>query len=482
MTTFQPIRLRSRTLLVLVAGAWCVATGRTLAALVVIFIGGHVVGLAALRPGTMAAADRHLAGAARALAKAVAWMALTLVFTILVTPAWLIARLLRLDALARGPAGTWRPSLESAPARSFSRERAHRGTPRAAWLALGVAVLLAAAVLIDRDPSDDGVAAEQGDTPSPVRAFDGLTYDEYGHDDEPWAEALYREETQASRFLYDPVLGFRLPDVSGRYFNVVGGFRASRSPPDPTLTVWFFGGSTMFGIGQRDDHTIPSSISRFAEDDGLAVLPLNFGVPAYVTRQETILFQHLLTRRPAPDLVVFYDGLNDLGLQFQRAGQGDLDLDRPSILGAETFEQVLGDAGVLAPGEPTDPPQGDRSEEVFRTTAEHYRDGVEMATWAADANRVPIRFFWQPQALTKRPSPADAPLFDRLGIDRANQPSTSARIAAVADEVGVIDLTDALDDIDVPVYLDAGHTNELGAAVIARALYLRLRPLLYELS
>ena len=52
----------------------------------------------------------------------------------------------------------------------------------------------------------------------------------------------------------------------------------------------------------------------------------------------------------------------------------------------------------------------------------------------------------------------------------------------MADQVGVIDVSDALDEVEVPVYLDAGHTNELGASVIARVLYLHLRPLLVEHS
>jgi len=433
----------------------------------------------------MAVVDRSVIGATRALTQTLARIVLALVFALVVLPAWLIARLLRWDVLARPQQSTRWTTVDDqpAPARSYGRETARRRTPRVGWMALGgVAVLAGAVMIVSQRGDDDDRAADRQDSSSPIRAFDGLTYDEYGHDDEPWAEDLYREETQAADFLYDPVLGFRLPDVRGRYFNVIDGFRSSWSPPEPALTVWFFGGSTMFGIGQRDEHTIPSEIARLAEDDGLAVDPVNFGVPAYVTRQEAILFQHLLTRRPAPDLVVFYDGLNDLGLQFQRAGQGDVDLDRPSILGAETFEQVLVDAGVVAAAESPDPPQGDRSDEVFRTTAEHYRDGVEMATWAADANQIPIRFFWQPQALTKEPSLADTPLFDRLGIDPTTQPSTRARISAVADQVGVIDVSDALDEVTVPVYLDAGHTNELGASVIARALYLHLRPLLDERS
>ncbi|MEZ5178669.1 MAG: hypothetical protein R2746_10425 [Acidimicrobiales bacterium] len=32
--------------------------------------------------------------------------------------------------------------------------------------------------------------------------------------------------------------------------------------------MWFLGGSTMFGIGQRDDHTIESGFVRIADEAG----------------------------------------------------------------------------------------------------------------------------------------------------------------------------------------------------------------------
>lgn len=418
----------------------------------------------------------------RVVGKVVMAIGLTVTFVVALLPAWLLTTVLRLDPLAEGNGAQWQSPRRAArfARRPFSRNRDHGRGRAPAWLAVGAVALLAASVgsfrLLDGRSAPEPAGPDEAI--SPIRAFEGLTYDDYGHEDEPWAEDLYREETQGSLFLYDPVLGFRLPDTDGRYFNVNDGVRASWVPPTPTLTVWFFGGSTTFGIGQRDEHTIPSEVARLAHDQGLAIEPVNFGVPAYVARQEAILFQQLLTRRPLPDAVVFYDGLNDLGLQFQRADAGDPDLDRPSILGAAAFEQVLVDAGVLTSLDTPSESAGDTTETVFRTTTRHYQDGVEMASWAAQANGVPVQFFLQPQALTKRASPADRPLFDRLGIDPTTQDATRAGIAAIADQVGVIDLTAALDAVTVPVYLDPGHTNELGARVIAAEMYRWLAPLL----
>ena len=72
----------------------------------------------------------------------------------------------------------------------------------------------------------------------------------------------------------------------------------------------------MYGFGQRDQHTIPSELVRLAAADGVALEAHNFGTPAYVNWQGVELFARLLTEREAPDLVVFYDGYNDLSMQF----------------------------------------------------------------------------------------------------------------------------------------------------------------------
>ena len=37
---------------------------------------------------------------------------------------------------------------------------------------------------------------------------------------------------------------------------------------DDATSVYLFGGSTMWGYGQRDLYTIPSQVARLAEDDG----------------------------------------------------------------------------------------------------------------------------------------------------------------------------------------------------------------------
>ena len=68
----------------------------------------------------------------------------------------------------------------------------------------------------------------------------------------------------------------------------------------------------MFGLYQRDEHTIPSEFARLAEADGIPLRVVNYGSLAYVNWQEVLLLEQLVTGGSEPDLAVFYDGFNEL--------------------------------------------------------------------------------------------------------------------------------------------------------------------------
>ncbi len=86
---------------------------------------------------------------------------------------------------------------------------------------------------------------------------------------EPWRVPLGEEIDRVwTGKRYDPYLGWTLPDFHGRYVNVSGGVRESRQTTGGRgrpVEIFFFGGSSMFGLFQRDEHTIPSEFARLAE-------------------------------------------------------------------------------------------------------------------------------------------------------------------------------------------------------------------------
>ncbi len=84
--------------------------------------------------------------------------------------------------------------------------------------------------------------------------------------------------------------------------------RRTINPGTPARAkVYFFGGSTIWGTGVPDAATVPS---RFAARAGFH--SENFGEPGYTAHQSLSLLIQVLQAGHRPDLVVFYDGVNEV--------------------------------------------------------------------------------------------------------------------------------------------------------------------------
>lgn len=134
--------------------------------------------------------------------------------------------------------------------------------------------------------------------------------------DVEWADA-YQEEYSKLRTRYWPYIMWQRRPAEGTYINVgADGTRHTWNPEYPNdetvMQIWVFGGSTAWGSGSRDDYTIPSHLSRLLQESGIMAEVTNFGETGYVFTQEIVRLLMELRTRPAPDLVIFYDGANDV--------------------------------------------------------------------------------------------------------------------------------------------------------------------------
>jgi hypothetical protein len=136
-------------------------------------------------------------------------------------------------------------------------------------------------------------------------------------DDAPWAldhlvavsDLDYRYEPYLQQELVDGTYGdIRIEDHHRRSWEPEG----AASAPE----VWVFGGSSVFGSAQRDDHTIPSELARELADAGHPARVVNLANPGYTSYQEWLLFERLL-HRDQPALAVFLDGNSDLDAQLE---------------------------------------------------------------------------------------------------------------------------------------------------------------------
>ncbi len=143
----------------------------------------------------------------------------------------------------------------------------------------------------------------------------------------PWGAQFTEEFEHSLHMRWEPFLYWRRRLVTGDYVNVdARGLRRTVIPgtSDSIVgTVFFLGGSTMWGTGQRDAYTIPSLVSRHLDSAGWRGLDIvNYGESGYVFTQEVIQLMVALRDGARPDVVVFYDGINDLaaGLMNDRGG------------------------------------------------------------------------------------------------------------------------------------------------------------------
>lgn len=118
-------------------------------------------------------------------------------------------------------------------------------------------------------------------------------------------------------FRYEPFVYNRAQPFAGRYVNVdSAGLRVTPRyprPGRPPLRVFFFGGSTTFGVLERDSMTRPAQVARRLAEAGWDAEVVNFAQLAYVGSQELLTLVLELRRGNVPDAVVFWDGVNEIG-------------------------------------------------------------------------------------------------------------------------------------------------------------------------
>lgn len=334
--------------------------------------------------------------------------------------------------------------------------------------------------------ADSGRASTELDT-RPLPPAEDPRVDHPALADAPWADR-YFAELEALEFTYVPFIGAREATVRGRYVSSSEGIRGSYEPQgarrDDAPEVWFFGGSALWGEGQRDRHTIPSEVARLAVAEGTPVRVVNYGLRGYTALQEVLLFEQEVTRRGAPDLAVFYHGFNELSTQtaapenlgaqptifqlevtadaFRRAPAlpGQVAGSEPSVrqeyVQTSALHKLWREAQALATippagaDEPFYVPPADEMAEAVDHAEAIYRRTMALLDHVAAAHRVPTAVFWQPTALW-------LPYED-----------LTERVATIA---GGVDLSAVLDQASTPVFLDGVHTNELGARLVAEAMW-----------
>ncbi len=321
-----------------------------------------------------------------------------------------------------------------------------------------------------------------------------------------WAVPYFDEWNRAVRLDWRPYIGWAQRPYRGVHVTLdERGLRPTpgeREAGPGALRILCFGGSTMMGMGARDDATIPAVLARLLAERGCRAAVTNLGQLGYNSTQEVIQLAQLLKEGARVDIVIFYDGINEMmcaeqsgaadGVFYQASRRAEFNLLHPdrrrdlvaaALIAAlpRTMRRLRALTGLPLLGPlPRGGPDLAAIDVALlaRQVAAAYAANIRLVRLLAAAHRFQPLFFWQPVITTKRQKSADEQFFEtEFTADVAARRRLYAAIieerrrhpdfAAAAD---AIDLSRLFDDCAEPVYIDLYHLSEAGNAAVAAAM------------
>lgn len=190
---------------------------------------------------------------------------------------------------------------------------------------LVVAALFGAGEFYFRTFNPQGYGPSSYDVNAPL----GIPYLERGNSmaykGEAWVEDWYAERrkvdaTGACGLRYVPFFLWSTEPCQSKYLNYgEDGFRVTdnvaRGDATRSIRIFVFGGSTVAGDGLlRDADTIPSALARelSMQFPNVSFSVKNYGASGFNQDNSVVLLTTLLRRGEIPEVVVFYDGNNDV--------------------------------------------------------------------------------------------------------------------------------------------------------------------------
>jgi lysophospholipase L1-like esterase len=301
--------------------------------------------------------------------------------------------------------------------------------------------------------------------------------------DKAYARALFEEQAK-TREGYAAIVGWRRHPQQGKFVNIdAEGLRRhslGRDDSADARRLGVFGGSTVWGTGVADNDTLPAQLDRIGD----AYNVTNYGEGGWTSRQSLALLVNLANQERAPEVVVFYDGANDVeiscnlafGLGYNETHEAPklrrmtADAETRSYLyrnfvvpAFDTFRRVSGRDEFVSERRCVSEPE--RAVQVARTLFRNW----ELAKTITERAGGRFYAFLQPVASVGRPRVDYLTLDgDRMAQYRAAYPHIR-RLIAEQGAGWAFDLSDSFDG-DGRYYIDHAHVTPEGNAIIARRI------------
>lgn len=306
--------------------------------------------------------------------------------------------------------------------------------------------------------------------------------------------AQYWREHAASRYTdWHSYVYWRRRPYTGALINIdANGFRVTApAPRQVQRRIWLFGGSTVWGTGNRDSGTLAAQLQQIYWERApeLGVRVQNFGEAGYVSRQSLMAFQSALACREQPaDLAIFLDGANDVFAALQAGVAGlpqNEDNRRREFNSSRQAGQLLRSwlmrlQGIarLAGVSTTTLAESDLPK-LAQQISNHYFAQVKQAQALGLRYGVDVIYAWQPTAFDRNPAIADevdivgASVAQHVQLQRMStqQVTRIHERAQLAPGLPIADLGHVFDEVAAPVFFDFVHLSEAGQRILALKLY-----------
>lgn len=321
--------------------------------------------------------------------------------------------------------------------------------------------------------------------------------------DKPWAEQLFKEHSLIEEFDYEPLLGWKTREFQGEFINIdKNGVRKTFNPTDQITekdSIYMFGGSTIWGEGARDDYTIPSYLSKFLNRQQLNLMVKNYGERGYLSNQSILRLTILLKNGRRPQMVIFYEGVNDVVVAAVNGKTGVIKFPRVANyiaqkrlsplkqiawFGADMlndhfmiYKAIKKISAFLFQTGQIDNFLKDYDEQKLKQLsqdiASYYLKSLQFVDRLSKAYGFKYKFFWQPVIYTKNYLTEEERSVDNMlnqekfkklylhtnkEIDRLNFPN-------------LYNLSQVLNDKKMTLYKDFCHLSEEGNEIVAAAIF-----------
>jgi len=310
--------------------------------------------------------------------------------------------------------------------------------------------------------------------------------------DSPQMREFSLETERAIEVHFEPYFHWKGNPSSGNYVNVDddGNRKTVKSPNANAAKVFCLGGSAMWGRGVPDQYTLPSILQTFLGNDYDLY---NFGQMAFVTVQELNLLLEKLSFGKVPDIVIFYDGVNDgyagvyspaiprdpqmvrmeHRITERQKRQGFFGLLLQGIFEKTNYRFIYDykDADLDTWGKEVE----SDIEANVQKTLDAYEEFVKQAKGIADVYDFKVFFFWQPNifSLDKRPT-----AYERQILETSDEILVKSQHAVYkeakrrfANNDDVFFLGEIFADFEQPIYIDFCHVRPRGNKMIIEEMY-----------